>query len=372
MKGRLTSLCAGLCTLALAAACGKNAETPTTPSASSADSASANADGSTIKASAPTLVGPANGLLVEGSFADGVTLRIRNSVSRHSAGLPVVYHFEIYNPAGVKIDDSGEVVPGAVETAYKIKVDLDGEVRYTWRARATGEQYKFLGEWSPTWSFISPRSKGYNRPGELYDPLINGETIGQIVGPVRFHPGLGVELLSLESYIQYDLPATVHEGEFSYLAVNVDQNHGGGKTKLMSMSQGLDDITTNDRRMTFEKRADGTIAWRLLTHGDQIDTIGPERRIVDFRPQSMSHTWFFEMSWRGNIFRPLIREHSALGPEVYNFPKHWIGRQYDPTPHHAFLGGPGGRAGAESGSVPNIIIRQAWLSSKPRPHSIAN
>lgn len=374
MKWRLASLCAGLCTLAVAAACGKNAESPTTPSAASAATASANAnaDGSTIKASAPTLVGPANGQRVEGSFADGVTLQIGNSVSKFNSGLPVVYHFEVFNAAGAKIDDSGEVVPGASQTAYKIKAELEGDATYRWRARATGEQGQFLGEWSAMWTFIAPQSRGYNRPGELYDPLINRATVGTIIGPYQWHDGLGIELLTLDSYIQYDLPQTITEGEFSFLVANLRTGHEGGKTKLMSMQQGYDDITTNDRRMTFEKRADGSLAWRLITHHDQIDTIGPERIQMDFRPTRHDHHWFIEMSWRNNVFRPLIREHSANGPVKYEFPKHWVGTAYNPNPHVAYVGGPGGRAGNESGSVPNMIVRQVWLSSKSRPGSIAN
>lgn len=374
MKWRLTSLAAALCTLAVAASCSKSAELSQSPSAPSAvtASANANADGSTIKATAPTLVAPANGQRFEGAAGDGVVLTVGNAASKFNAGLPVVYRFQLMNAGSAVVEDSGDVPGGAVQTSYRIKSNLEGDATYRWRARVEGEQGSYIGEWSPTWSFIAPQSTGYNRPGELYDPLVNGKTIGTVYGDVRFHPGLGVELLTLDSYIAYDLPQTITEGEFSYLASNVRTGHEGGKTKLMAMSQGYGDITTNDRRMTFEKRNGGDIAWRLLTHGDQIDTIGPERLNIDFRPTSPDHHWFFEMSWRGNVFTPLIRENSANGREVYRFPKHWEGRPYDPNPHVAFIGGPGGRAGNESGSVPNIIIRQVWLSSRPRPASIAN
>lgn len=374
MKWRLTSLGAALCTLVIAAACGKNADPVQSPSAPSAVSASANAnaDGSTIKATAPTPVAPANGQKIDGVVADGVTLQVGNATSKFSAGMPVVYRFQLMNAASSVIEDSGDVQPGGSQTSYRVQAQLEGDATYRWRARIEGEQGRYVGEWSATWSFVAPQAAGYIRGGEVYDPLINGVTVGTVYGPIRFHPGLGVELLTLDSFIAYDLPQTVTEGEFSYLASNVRTGHEGGKTKLMAMSQGYDDITTNDRRMTFEKRNGGDIAWRLLTHGDQIDTIGPERLNIDFRPTGPDHHWFFEMSWRGNVFTPLIREHSANGRVVYRFPKHWVGRAYDPSPHVAFIGGPAGRAGSESGSVPNIIIRQVWLSSRPRPASIAN
>lgn len=372
MKWRLTSLCAGLCTVVIAAACAKNAETPSTPSATSAVTASANAnpDGSTIKADKPVPVSPGNGVKLEG-FGQTVTVRVKNAVSKWNAGMPVSYRFQLLNAAGNVVEEGADIVPGSAETSYTVKMQLDGDTTYRWRARIEGDQNAF-GQWSDTWSFISPTASGYNRPGELYDPLINGTTIGKIYGPTRFHPGLGIELLTLDSYVEYTLPQTILEGEFSYLVSNLRTGTEGGKTKLMSMQQGYDDITTNDRRMTFEKRADGSMAWRLITHHDQIDTIGPERIGMDFRPTSTDHHWFVQMTWRGNVFTPLIREHSANGPIRYQFPKHWVGDPYDPNPHVAHLGGPGGRAGSESGSVPNMIIRQVWISRNPRPQSIAN
>ena len=47
---------------------------------------------------------------------------------------------------------------------------------------------------------------GYLRGGELYDPLINGKTIGNIVGPVTFIPGVGVRLETFDSRIVYEMP----------------------------------------------------------------------------------------------------------------------------------------------------------------------
>ena len=75
-------------------------------------------------------------------------------------------------------------------------------------------------------------------------------------------------------------------------------------------------------------------------------------------------------TWVGNRFNLLIKDHGANGNTIYNFGKGY-GGVYDPNPHVAFIGGPGGRAGADSGTVPGIIVRQVWLSSRPRP-SFAN
>ncbi len=52
-------------------------------------------------------------------------------------------------------------------------------------------------------------------------------------------------------------------------------NTEGNKTKVMAMTEGDSDITTNDRRFTIEKRGNpaGAVAWRVRTSNDQIDTV---------------------------------------------------------------------------------------------------
>jgi len=146
---------------------------------------------------------------------------------------------------------------------------------------------------------------------------------------------------------------------------NMPANTKGDKQKVMAMGQGYDDITTNDRRMTVEKRGDpaGVIAWRFVSYLDQIDTIGKQRVKREFNP---NQTYFWEASWRNQRFRLRIVEGGVNGREIYNFGKPYDG-PYDPSPHIAWAGGPPGRAGLKSGSVDGMIVRQVWLSSRPRP-----
>lgn len=371
MKWSFMNLCLATCALSLVA-CGKDAQQSASPTAASATTSAADTPRSaTIKASAPVPTSPPNGQKVDTQGSTDVVLTVKNAVATNNVGMPVGYRFQVFTSGGALVEEAS-VDAGSGQTSYVIKAQLEGDQTYTWWARAETTGAAQTTEWSSRWSFIAPQLAGFLNSDGLYDPLINGQTVGKIVGPTLWHPGLGIELLSLDSYVQYDLPRTISQGEFSYLASNVRTGSEGGKTKLLAMQQGYDDITTNDRRLTFEKRGDGTVAWRLITYDDQIDTIGPERIGMDFRPTSRDHTWFFEVSWRNNQFIPIIREHSATGPVRYRFQKSWKGREYDPTPHVAYLGGPSGRAGSDSGSVPNIIIRQVWLSDKPRPESIAN
>ena len=358
--------------LAVATACGHQGSTPLSPSGVkplvSVDEV-AGANGATLKVSSPVLVSPGNDSVVADSQP---TLVCQPVAPTSGAGtqVAVAYDWEVYDSAGTKVRT--EVVNG---TSWKA-LGLNYEQRYTWRVRATasyigtdGKTVDTFGPWSNSWSFSTPQNKGYIRGNELYDPLFNGETIGTIIGPAHFVPGVGISLDSLGSYVAYQLQSPLIEGEFSMLAQNVRTRHEGDKTKLMAMAEGYDDITTNNRRATFEKRNDGTIAWRVITHDDQIETSSGDRVPVQF---NLTDTFFFGMNWHANIFDFNIKQGGAKGKQLYDLSKRFKGAPYDPNPHVLYIGGPGGRAGEGSGSVPNIIIRQVWASPSPRPDSISN
>ena len=81
------------------------------------------------------------------------------------------------------------------------------------------------------WSFVAPLNTGYLVGNELYDPLINGKTVGTPSGPVTFVPGVGLRLEAQASYVAYQLPQTLTEGEFSIIVTDMDENTDGDKTK---------------------------------------------------------------------------------------------------------------------------------------------
>jgi hypothetical protein len=343
--------------MTMAVACGGDKSTnPISPSPSGAvTDDNLGPDNSTLKVNAPSLVSPANGSTLQDPSP---TLRANTTTAKFVQGEVFAYRFQL-------LRDGAQVATVRGSTpVWTVTSSLDANTTYGWRVRA--EQGTAFGPWSDTWTFKTPeQTGGYIRGGELYDPLINGKTVGTIVGPVTFIPGKGVKLESLGSYIKYRLGATVTSGEISLLVTNLAYNTEGGKTKIMAMSEGESDITTNDRRFTIEKRGDppGTVAWRVLTSDDQIDTIGGERRQVQF---NTSATYFWQATWGGNRFNLLIQDGGVGGRTIYNFGKRYAG-VYDPNPHVAYVGGPGGRAGQNSGSVPDIIVRQVWLSNRPRP-----
>jgi hypothetical protein len=185
----------------------------------------------------------------------------------------------VFNAAGAMVAEAANIPERAGTTAYTLTAQLEGDETYGWqlRAEAQGE----AGPWSALATFVAPANTGYIRGNELYDPLANGVTIGEKHGPLTFIPGVGVRLETQLSYISYQLPQTLSEGEFSILVTGMPANTEGDKTKLFAMGQNYDDIVTNERRMTVEKRGDpaGVVAWRFITHDDQIDTEGADRQV---------------------------------------------------------------------------------------------
>jgi hypothetical protein len=353
-------LCLATAVLALAAACSKSSETPVAPSSTVDGTAGAAADGSTLKVTAPVPVSPVNN-----AQPDGTLVLVASKSQGKFTDVTPSYEFEIKNSAGNVVYSrvTGGVGSGA-NVAHTVEGSLEFDTAHTWRVR--GVQAGAVGPWSTAASFKTP-SGGYIRDNEVFDPLTNGRTVGEIVGPVTFIPGVGVRLDTYFSHIRYRLPRPLVNGEFSMIITNVATNTEGGKTKLFAMSEGLDDLITNNRRFTVEKRGDpeGIVAWRMITHGDQIDTEGAEREFVSFNP-SLPYLW--TAIWNGSL-TIRVQEGGSGGRTVYQKGKGYQGA-YDPDPHYAFIGAPVGRSGPDAATVPGMIVRDVWISARPRPDGI--
>ena len=344
--------------VALALACGDKNPSPAAPTPASTSgevtSSGAAADGSTLKVPAPTPTAPANGA----QTADfNIVLKVNPVTAKFVNETGFAYHFQVLlNNQVVREFRSGA-------TQWTVS-DLDNNVTYAWHARA--EQGSYFGPWSDNWTFKTPDIPlGYIHSDEVYDPLFNGKTVGQTFGPVTFVPNQGARMEDLVSYIQYVLPTTVTHGEISLLATNVHGGTEGGKTKVMAMSEGTSDITTNPRRFTIEKRGEpeNTIAWRVITNCERIETVGQER----VERQFDAGRWYLWTATFGNgNFNLTVREDGPSGNVIYSFGKSYCGT-YDPDPHYVYAGGPTGRAGPDSGTVPGMIVKQFWMSSRPRP-----
>lgn len=353
--------------LALAIACSNPSRNPGSPSSALPAGLDAAADGTTLKASAPVAQSPLNAFKFEGGAQP--ILVVGNSTLTYGSAATLSYRFEVFNAAGTRIHQSAPIAAGSSgTTSHTLNIALEGDQVYSWWARA--ELAGTIGPWSSrsNASFVAPSNEGYIRDNEMYDPLINGRTVGEIHGPVQFIPGQGIKLLGQDAYVSYQLPQTLFEGEFSMLVSNLASNTKGGKTKLFAMGQGYGDIVTNEYRATIEKRGDppGVVAWRFIARDDQIDTEGPERVVVNF---DQARTYFWSATWRANRFTLLINEGGVFGQNIYDHSKHWEGRGYEPNPHVLYLGAPVGRSGLDGASVNDVIIRQVWVSGRPRPAS---
>ena len=259
-----------------------------------------------------------------------------------------------------------DTVSGPSDT---VTTPLNVGKRYTWRVRAALNGA--FGPFSSTASFTAPAG-GYNIAGELYDPLINGRTLGAVHGSVTFLPGVGIRLNERSSYVDYQLPATIDSGEISAVVTNISAAPGqaGLKTRIFSMSQGYANMTDNPRRFTIEKRNGaeaGAIAWRVITSGNQIETDSPQTRlVVNFSP---SQSYLFRATWGGGRFNLTIDQ--VGGGRLNEMGKNYLAR-YNPTPHIAFLGSPDSTSGLDTQTVPGMVVRQFWVGTKTRPAAISN
>jgi hypothetical protein len=346
--------------------------------------------GNDNKPTGPTTVVPANASLTAPAAAEPAngaqidslrpTLSVNNGTS-NVPGVARIYEFQIADNANfaaseasfissykVMVNATGIPEGANGRTSYTPNQDLQPFTKMYWRSR-----FLQLGQASP-WSQVQTfRTKmvGFNRNGELFDPLVDGTTVGQRFGPTRFIAGKGLEVQSELGYVRYFISPTVNTGEFSVITENVRNNAGDGKNKIMAMQEGTGDLIDNDYRMTVEHRGNpaGYVAWRFIS-GDpksscsRRETVGAERRFVNMNP-NRSYLW--KTTWNG-VFRLEIFD-VAANDRIYEMNKSYC-RIYRPVTHYAYIGSPVGRSGARSASKPDVIYRMVWLSSKPRPASL--
>ena len=356
--------CASVVALAVAVACSKNQSSPVSPSAAQPGTTEAAPDGSTLKATAPTPVSPINNAQPDGSL-----VLIASKAQGKFVGLTPSYEFEIFRgttrvyTSGV----TGGAGSGPDNVAHAVTAALEFDQQHTWRARAVLQGA--VGPWSSSATFRSPAG-GYIRDNELFDPLTNGRTVGNAIG-TQFDGSNGLRLLGHTSRVTYELPTNLQQGEFSLMATGYDEGSPGDKTKIMSMQEGYDDLTTNDYRVTIEKRGrayvtPGAVTWRII-FGEADD----HDRIVDgFRTgvEFTDERWYFwKFTWGTGRSQLEVREDGPRGRVIYVSSGSERGFRYRPVPHVIHLGAPPGRAGEGDASIPRALYRNVWVSSRPRP-----
>ena len=131
--------------LALAVACAQNPESPVSPSAATG-SAAANADGSTLKVSAPEPVSPGEG---ERTETVRPTIVFRNSAGRFTS-VALSYRVQVFDASGNAIAELGVAQDASGQTSLTADTDLAYDTEYRWRVRA-----EYQGQAGP-WSALRP------------------------------------------------------------------------------------------------------------------------------------------------------------------------------------------------------------------------
>ena len=355
-------LLAATALLASALACSKSPQAPVSPTSVQEPSATAAADGSTLKVSAPTPKSPINGQQPDGNLV----LTAGASTGNFIAVSGLSYRFQIISGTNATVCDmvvaggSGDVTV----TPSSAGCSLTFDAVYSWQVRA--ELGGAVGPWSAKASFRSPAG-AYLRGNELFDPLTNGPSaIISASNDVTWLPGVGVRLNSRESFVQWTLATPCADCEFSALMTNIGNGSEEWKTKVMSMLRG-DGVNTTDNayRVTIDKRttwADqgSRIRYTMRSHG--VDSGEPRGGDQNW---NRSFTYFWNFEWRNGLSRLRVYEGGRNGREIENLSVKYVA-PYNPNPHLVRLGSVGGRAEPETN--PGTIIWNVWVSPSPRPN----
>jgi hypothetical protein len=131
---RKVFLCTAASVLAVAVACSKTTTSPASPTAATPSDTAAAADGSTLKATTPSIVSPSGGTQI----TDPVTLTASKAAGKYQ-DVALSYQFQVRSGSNVVYDSgvtggagSGNNVSHTVPGSAPLNPDTD----YTWRVRA--------------------------------------------------------------------------------------------------------------------------------------------------------------------------------------------------------------------------------------------
>jgi hypothetical protein len=259
------------------------------------------------------------------------------------------------------------------KTSFTPEQDLQPTTRFYWRARIV--QGTTSSEWSEARTFNS-KLVGYNRAGELYDPLIHGETVGTRVGSTTFIDGKGIRIDNQNSYVRYQLAQTISNGEFSVELEGLRPNEPGGKLRVFSMMDGTGNLCDSKFLFNVQYRGvpgnpDNAFSYKAL-FGDEDYKLEPDlgTRRTSVRLLDPARTYHWRATW-GTGINVLVQEDRIGGNTIYSHGQS-RGGSYNPSPHYAYLGANNGSICAEEGSRPGVTYRNVWISNRPRPASLGS
>ena len=325
--------------------------TPTVPTGGTVTPA----DGSTLKASAPSPRSPVGDTRLE-TFTNP-TLTAGTATLTYGGGATLQYRFQLLSDSAAFIQDSGlRTSPSWVPTAT-----LDFDKRYQWQVRAETTDGA-VGPWSARASFLSPNG-GFIRGSEVFDPLTNGRTVA-IQNGGHFVTGAngGWESNTLGEGLDYDI-ATCSSCKAEFDVTNFGSGEG------TSIEKDVKWFTMGDRgswgsflafrdhpwKMHLEQRSDGDgtgmqVIWR---NGTADADSGGDPDYGDHRGKFLgggpafghsfdNKVWHFVIEWTtltykisiGEVGKPLTEYFPARGSSGY-FAN---GHPYAPPNHRIELG----------------------------------
>lgn len=300
------------------------------------------------------------------------TLTVANGTA--SASGTRTYEFQISDRsdfAATAAAQSGIAEGAGGTTSYTPAADLQPATRMYWRARIT--QGSTTSAWSATAQFRT-KLVGFNRAGELYDPLIHGETIGTRSGSTTFMGARGLRVDNNAAWVRYQLASTLTSGVISVEVEGLQPNLSQEKARIFSMSDATPRLFDSKFLFNVQYRGipgnpDNAISYKVLM-GDSDLKYEPDfaQRADGVRSLNPNTTYFWQATW-GSSFRLTVREGGPTGTIIYDRTQSTPGT-YNPAQHFAYLGATD--ANIESGSYPGAIYRNFWVGSSPRPVSLGS
>jgi len=247
-----------------------------------------------------------------------------------------------------------------------------------WRARMV--QGTTNSDWSATGKFKT-RLVGFNRPGELYDPLVQGETIGTIGGSgnITWMPEQGIRLNDALAFVVYDLPQVVPTGELSVEVTGLAPGGPCCKVRVFSILDRVGALSSsspysmNAQYRGVNGNPDNCICFKAV-FGNNALGLEPTtaQRLGMSYVLDPSKVYLWRGVWTRDSYRLIVREGGATGPLVYDFGIQSRQANWNPSKMFAFLGTDNGRFDVLDGTLRGITLRNLWVGSTPRPSSLGS
>jgi hypothetical protein len=263
-------------------------------------------------------------------------------------------------------------------TSFTPTADLQPTTKYYWRARLV--QGSTNSDWSDVRTFTTKRV-GYNRPGALYDPLVNSETIGTISGSrnVTWVPGQGIRINDQFAYVLYTLPQTYSSGEMSAEVTGLAPNGEPGKGRIFSILDRLNVLSSAAKySINVQYRgADGVpsdcITFKSIL-GDNDHSVEAADRYRNIFHLDPSKVYLFSVFWTPTSVRVVVKEGGATGFVLYDeLATATSGTtNWNPDVMYAYVGTSNANYTSVDGSRVGMIFRNFWVGSTPRPASLGS